>query len=188
VRLRSIVLGTIAVSLVATSPTYAASKPKPACNLLVDAKGDGHSTVFPTVGGDVYDVTGGDIATGKKTLVGVLRVATTDGSSNNYAKLGMKVSLSFTVNGAPYNFTRRRKAGTAEDYEYTFSNGALLKTVVTKTSITWIVDRKLIPELAKPKPVITTLNGKSTPFSGNADSAVSAKKYADKYPSCVKAA
>lgn len=190
-RLRSLVLCSLAVTLVSTTPTAwaaAARAPKPVCNLIVDAKGDGHSTVFPMVESPTLDITGGDVATGKKTLVGVLRVASTDGSNDNWAKLGMRVSLQFTIMGTSYNFERRRKAGTAENYEYTFSGGPVLKGSATKNSITWVIDRKTIPNLAKKNIVISGLSASSDPFSGNADAASSPKKYADKYPSCVKAA
>ncbi|HWL38391.1 MAG TPA: hypothetical protein VNQ77_19545 [Frankiaceae bacterium] len=190
-RLRSLVLCSLAVTLVATTPTAwaaAARRPKPVCNLVVDGKGDGHSTVFPLVESDTLDILGADVATGPKTLVAVARMVSTDGTGDNVAMLGTKVNMQMTIMGEHFTFTRRRKAGTTEAYEYTFSGGPLLKASATKTAITWVIDRKLIKGLAKKNQKISGLSVTTVPFSGNADAATSLKTYTDKYPSCVKAA
>jgi hypothetical protein len=191
VRASRIVLSAIVLGLVATTPSYAAvKKPKPVCNLLTDPSGDGRSSVMPTVEGAPLDIISADVATGKKTLVGVLRVGSTDASAHHWAKAGMGVSLQFKILGTSYAFERKRKAGTAEDYTYTFQGGPVKSFAVTKNTITWTIDRTAIADLKKPRILITGITASSRPFFSNADaaSAPANKTYADKYPSCVKAA
>jgi hypothetical protein len=173
---------------VAAAPAVAAKPKPPVCKLVVDAKGDG-GTSTPGTKSDALDITGADVATGRKQLVGVLRVVTTDTANDPLAYFGMEWSVNFTVRGTSYSFERRRVAGMAETYRYEFNGSAQdVKVTETATEIRWVVPRKAVPELSKPKPVLETLAATSRWFTSNADAASSTKKYADLTPSCLKPA
>lgn len=193
-RLRHLAICTLALGLVAsaspaaTAATKKKKPPKPLCFLLTDVEGDGRSTIMPGVEGPELDILGGDVATGPKTLVAMLRVKSTTGGTP-WSKLGNSVSMTMNIRGTVYSFQRRRAFGMDEKYTYSFSGGSqfLKSTAVTPTTITWTVDRAGIPELKKLNTVITGLAASSQPFTSNADGAGSNKSYPDKHPSCVRA-
>jgi hypothetical protein len=192
-RLREVVLCALAVCLVSTTAAGAATKVKPKppiCNMIVDDAGDGASSVGgPVVKSDALDIRGGDVATGAKTLVGVLRLTRTSTNNDYVTMTGVSWGLTFYIRSNPYTFTRRRNSGVPESYVDTFSGGSdKLTTTVTPTEIRWTIPRSVIPDLAKPKIVIESLNAGSSWFTFNADGAGSAMKYNDRAPSCLKPA
>src|SRR4051794_35443756 len=66
----------VLVAPAAHAATYKKHKPaKKYCNSLKDQSGDGKWLLVPVVSSPELDVISGDIATGSKTLVGVLRLA-----------------------------------------------------------------------------------------------------------------
>lgn len=189
-RLRHTVLCALALSLVSTAAAGAApkAKPKPVCNMFVDPVGDGSSSVGGAVmHSDALDIRGGDIATGAKTLVGVLRLTKTSTDGDAVTMTGVSWGLTFTIRGNTYTFGRRRGAGVTAVYTNTFSGGnpTTPAVTVTPTEIRWTIDRSAIPDLKKPKIVIEALSAGSSWFSFNADGGGSAVKYADRMPSCL---
>lgn len=190
-RTRLVLTCSLALSLAAAgAPAFAAKAKPPVCRLVVDAKGDGHPQPAPALKSNALDITGADVATGKKTVVAVLRVVDTDTANDPLARMGMEWSVNFSVKGTTYSFQRRRTAGLAEGYRYTFNGLSLDAKAVreTKTEIRWTVARSAVPELKKAKLALENLAATSRWFTFNGDAATSTKKYADLTPSCLKAA
>lgn len=177
----------IAMALSASvSPAFAVKKtppPPPLCNLLVDPKGDGGGTLHSPA----LDFTGADVATGKKTVVGVIRVVSTATANDPDVALGATWNLNFSVKGKGYTFQRRRIAGAAAQYQYTLE-GAAVPATETATEIRFVAQRSAVPELAKPKQVIDTIALTSQTFVTNGESGSTSKKYPDLAPSCLKPA
>ena len=187
----------LALALPVSAATAAPKKKKaakpapPVCHLLTDESGDGYPSVpGPAAKSDALDITGGDVATGKNTVVGVLRVKTTDTANDPLALAGMEWTLSFKIKETQYKFKRMRLAGANETYSYQFLGGTVLqkdlKVTESATEIRWTVPRKGVPDLKKAKMVAHTLTGTSRWFTFNADDATTLKTYADLTPSCLK--
>ena len=190
--LRRVLLATLAVSLAVTAaPAFAKARPKPVCNLLVDPEGDGKSTV----GGDVIkspalDIIGGDVATGAKTVVAVLRVKTTSTSGDNVALMGMRWSLNTSINGKDYTFTVSRSFGPTDGRNPSVSNmanGVLPVLTIQPNAYVFTVDRKGFDTLKPGGKILVKSAGSGVGFN-NADGATSLKTYVDRTPSCVRAA
>lgn len=199
-RLRRLVLCTLALGLVTSSAAMAAPKkpapkpaPKPVCLLLTDQSGDGQSKVYPMMNSDALDIISADVVSGAKTFVAVLRLKTTKTDNDNWAMLtGMRWSMAFEVGGTSISFTRYRKAGLTPAYQDAMTvgggGGASPVTTMNDTTITWTVPRTAIPMLNKAKSSVTNIGAVTYVNSANADDATSKATYPDKYPSCVKAA
>lgn len=191
-RLRRAVLATLAVTLSLTTAASAAVA-KPLCLLITDETGDGHSQSMGFLSSDALDIVSGDVATGKKTVVGVLRLKTTNVSSTDTAGyFGFVWNLNFEVGGTKYSFERRR-TGTSgayiDEFQVGTSTSAVKPTVKQDgTSITWTVPRSAVSNLKKPKQVLKSIRGGTKVFGGNADTADGVKTYPDLAKSCVKAA
>jgi hypothetical protein len=193
----------LALALAATAvatPAFAKAKPKPVCKLVLDIEGDAHRrpvtalpvTIFESA---ALDITSADVASGAKTLVAVVRVKTTDVSSDPYAPLGYGWSFNFRIMSTAYSLERRRSIDSngSASYKDTFTIGttsaalpAGSKTSMDATSYTWVIPRSAIPGFKK-KSVLTGLQAVTSVFGGNADAAGTAKTYLDLTPSCVKA-
>lgn len=183
-RLRSALLTTIALGVF--TPTAAYATP-PTCNLLVDQAGDGRSQAVPVLSSPALDLLSGDIASGTKTVVGVLRLKTTDTTNDPLVHLGMRWSLAFDVGGTSYVFTLSR-AGSGTQVA-SFSDGTSTFPVglsVDPTSITWTVRRGSLATLT-PGALFSSLRAVSSVFGGNADAMISSHTYTDQHPSCVPA-
>lgn len=170
-------------------PAVAAkAKPKPVCHLVVDDKGDGRAqTGGQVLSSPALDITGADVATGKKQIVAVLRLATTKTEGDPVAALGMKWSVHFKVRGTTYSFERRRVAGADQVYRYEF-NGQPVDGKEFPTEVRFTADRARIPDLGKYKNlVVEGIAATSGVFVTNADAASTTKKYKDLTPSCLKA-
>lgn len=196
-RLRTALLFTAAIGLVSTSTTgvvfAAAPKPKPLCKLIVDAEGDGRSVAVNAISSPSLDIVSGDVATGKKNIVGVLRLKTTD-TSDLAPKLGARWVLLFTVSGTKYTLTRSLSSGTNGQFTWGMTAGGenvdvskIAPPKVDATSITWTVPRSTVSGLKKSKQKLDELAGSTKVGGTNADSAPSDKFYPDLHPSCVKA-
>jgi len=191
-RLRHLALPALAVCL-AASPATAATRVKPACNLLVDEAGDGEWDLAPVVTSPVLDVLGGDLATGPKQMVAVLRLASTDFAADRYSNLGYSWSMGFTSSlGTNYAFEASRSMAATMSYRVVIDGErvpeALLKAEMVGKTFVWTIDRKASPALTRPKNVFTAFRGGSQVQSSTADTALTkTTKYADRAPSCVKA-
>jgi hypothetical protein len=203
-RMRRTVLSTIALALLApmaSAPAVAKAKPKPkppkpVCNLITDETNDSGGLYKSS---KALDVTSADVATGKKTLVAVVRVQTTDMSNDTWAPVGYSWFFGWTIVGTKYAVSARRSFSSADmafTYKFQWTIGTTTidwpsswaKPTIDKTSYKFVVPRSAIPGLKKSKQVLVDLQTGSGAFGGNADQASSAAKYPDLYPSCVKAA
>jgi hypothetical protein len=195
-RLRRALLCGLAIGLVATTGANAASRPKPKtlCNMLSDPSGDGKWKNAPqVVTSPALDVTGGDVATGPKTLVAVMRVTTTDTSSDNFAKtLGYWWKFSAVAGGTRYLFTVRRSIGPTPTETWTATVGDVdvpFTHSTTPTSFIWTVKRSDVKAMSRPRQVWMNFTGTSNAMSSTADDAdTRTTRYPDRAPSCVKAA
>lgn len=196
-RVRLAVTCSLVLSLAATVTPALAGKPRPApkpvCNLLVDDKDDGYATTGGAVlRSPAMDIHGADIATGKKTVVGVLRLQKADTSMDPVAWLGMTWNLNFKVRGNSYSFERERPFGKNERFEYNAPGPAApkVKETVTRThlEVRFEIQRSAIPELKKPKAVIENIAVSGTVFFTNGDAGSTQRDYADLTPSCLRPA
>jgi hypothetical protein len=198
VRLRRLLLCSVVIGLTATTaPVALAAKPKPrptVCYLLVDQEGDGKAAAAGSVKSPMMDILSADIASGAKTVVGVLRVKTTKAdSSDPVGMLGVRWYLNFQVQGVNYSLTYRRSPGASDAYTgnaMTTDDGrniAVPATIVGNT-IVWTIQRADVPGLKKVNTYIQKITASTSPVVSNGDAADTQKKYLDKTPSCVKAA
>lgn len=191
-RPRSVLAGCAALALTGElSPAVAApKKPAPVCHLLTDAKDDGYAQAGGAVlRSPAMDIHGADVATGKRDVVVVLRLATTESANDPAAVLGMRWNVNFKVRGTQYSFERRRMAGADDVYVYGAPGSSdQVKVAETKTEVRWTVPRAAIPELKKPRSVLENLAATNTVFTFNGDAATSPKKYVDLTPSCLRPA
>lgn len=200
-----------AVLAAAGLPAVASAAPaKAACQLLVDAAGDGTTSgVVPHR--DALDILSADVASGPRNLVGALRLAST--ASDPTLTHGVTYSLSWTAGGTTQllSYAVFQDGTTSARFDpraVVGDNGPThtVKVVVdpATSTITWTVPRKLNPVLAKRGAKFTQLAAASDPkvnlrtpaaspvqFNGestlaSADDASGGKAYTDFAPSCVK--
>lgn len=188
-RVRLALVLSLVVAAGSASPGIAATKkkpkpPPPVCNLLVDPVGDGGGVLKSKA----LDFTGADVATGKKTVVGVIRVVSTATANDPDLLLGASWTLNFSVKGVKYSFTRTRAAGTAARYTYGFSNGTTPTVVESPTEIRFTVPRSTVPELKKANMVLDTIAVTSQIFTNGGESGTTPRTYRDLTPSCLKPA
>ena len=130
------------------------------------------------------------IATGKKQLVAVLRLAGTDTASDPYAYLGYEWDFSATVSGIDFMFTNRRTGTGGQDNHGVRIGDASVKHdfKVIGSTFVWTVPRTEIKQLARAKQTFTLFRANSAAFGISADSApANTNRYVDLTPSCVKA-
>jgi hypothetical protein len=192
-RTRSLFVAAVAALLALPGAASAATS----CNLVTDKAGDGY-VGHPAAGVDAksLDIRSLDVATGKKTLVVVLRVATTKAADDPATALGMAWDVSFKIGKADYRFSRRVGPGGNVVSEGATTNGATLsgvKVTVTGTTITWTVPRSSVAALGKRGAAFTSFFGGTTATGLGYDQApnggvVSPARYVDGTRSCVRAA
>ena len=193
-RLRPVLLGTLAVGLVAGGSALAA--PKPVCNLIVDVEGDGKERLVGVYSSPVLDILSVDVATGKKDFVGVIRLKSTQTTSEPAAMVppGVKWSLSFQINGINHSFSLTRTTtptGVTDRATATIGGEAAAVTAtVDGTSVTFKAARTVFAQLKKPKQSLASISAISYVAGGTADSAVGAPtlKYPDMTASCLRPA
>jgi hypothetical protein len=201
-----------AAALTSTPAAYAGHAPaKGPCQVLRDKTGDGTWDWAP-LSSPLIDITSADVATGAKTVVAVLRVASTKVDvTDPVAQLGPTWMLKFQIGVASYDFYRTldnalpSTSGDPGSYTWSVkargvevakvtSSGASGGLVVSTdaTSMRWTIPRSLVPDLAKSK-VLTVFNATTSVFGGSADSPDDSASwvkatYRDRAPSCVVAA
>lgn len=196
-------LATAALCLAAPA---AFAAPKAACLLLVDASGD---AVLADGGPNraALDVLSADVATGRRNLVGVLRMASTTGDPTVLA--GTTYTLAWSASGVGQSLTLRTYAdGTRTglfDANTATAGEMEVPVLVDNTSrtVTWTVGRRANPLLSKKGTRFGGLSVVTSPGlhartsdpvgadlsfaqNGGGDSASSGKTYTDLAPSCVK--
>jgi hypothetical protein len=198
-RLRHALLCSLAIGLVASSgAANAASRPKPKtlCNMFTDVAGDGTWDFgSPAVKSDALDILGGDIATGAKELVAVLRVKTTANDADTFREtLGYEWLMSGVAGGTRYTFAVRRGLGPSAPYIWTVTVGDTTlgsdayTFKINPTSFEWHLTRAKVKAMARPKLTWGSWSASTSALSSSADQAENSKnKYPDRAPSCVKA-
>lgn len=188
-RIRTALVAVLAVAAVATVPAEAATKKKPVvklCNLLTDVSGDGEWSIVDTKG---LDVLSGDIATGPKEMVAVLRVGTTELTDDPYVALGYEFKLGADAMGARYVFrvTRSSRGGTRITPSASIAGTEVPVAAfkIVDSTYVWTIKRSDAPGMARPKLVWSNLGATTHVFGNGADGATSAKKYPDRAASCV---
>lgn len=133
-KVRALTLVAMLVATGAADAAYAAKKPKPVCNLLVDDKGDATQLYVAPEGtgpnDPAADIRSGDIASNGKVVTTVLRVDKL-AKSGTTAPTGYVWYVYFTVNGQ--EFYTQAKADPAGD---TFSVGYIASGTGLRTALT----------------------------------------------------
>ena len=194
-----------AVGLVGSAGLAGAATPKPVCNLVTDAKGDG--TGFVVTDQDVLpnddnlDLVSGDVASNAKQITAVIRTAA-QAMSDPSAPTGRAYYANFTAGGKQLFLAVRLDATGAG----TYTGGYIDGTRTTLGDATGVVDVEkkevritaplslFAPQAAlKPGTKITDLNLLAQRYVGaagpgatpSADDAVGGKAYTAGAPSCV---
>ena len=202
-RPRSVLVAIALLALVAGAPAANAKtkakakakpkpKPKPVCMLLTDKAGDGSFLAAP-VNSPTLDIVSGDMATGAKTIVAVLRLTSADFAHDYMSHLGFNWYIAATsTTGHSFAFdadldpaggwTIRAKVDSAQ------LPAAATAFKIDGNSLVWTVQRSASPELTRPKLVLRLFRAGSEVESATADSTDVAKTtYTDRQPSCVPA-
>ena len=202
-RVRSVFAVIAAVALIAGPAAGAATKKpvkkppvKTYCNLLVDPSGDG--TVVPGVTSKGLDIIGGDLATGKKTMVAVLRLSDTNFSMSHDPWSTLEYAWSFAVSssyGQTYAFTAKYNSGKLT-YGAAVDNAGISVAKFTvnpsNNTFTWVVNRSVDKTLTRKNTVFNAFRGGSMANGSTSDTAPDQPTplsitYPDKAPSCVHA-
>jgi hypothetical protein len=201
-RTRSLGLAAVAAVLLAGAPAHAAAKPL--CNQIVDDAGD----AAPAPGAPntpSLDILSGDLATGAKNLVVVLRFAGM--SADPLTTPGSSYTVSWSIGGTSQNvtLTRYQDGSQVAAYQPDTSFGAPAAVPVgvlvdaSAATITWQVPRRLVPQLKKKggkfaqitaaaRPAVNLKTPASTGSATflNGDTADSPRTYADGTRTCLK--
>lgn len=190
----ALVAAVLAATVLAV-PAVAAPRKAPACRLLADARGDGHDRAVEQIASPALDILSADIATGRSTVVAVLRLASVEIGSDVATVEGARWALGVRSAGIPYAFEYRRSR-LGDTYEVTHNGdpvSGVTAVVDTKAAtVTWTVGRTAFRSL-KPGAAFTDFSGVTSTLRGgrkvDADAANAAKqtRYVDRGASCVVA-
>lgn len=194
--MRRLVLAAVATALLL--PATGAWSAKTVCNLVPD-KADDTGLVAPStpVRTPAHDIRSLDVATGRKTMVVVMRLASTDYGADPAATAGMTYNVFFKIGDGDHAFFRRIGPNGQVVSDTATAGGKAIPGVTVKVdgkSITWTVPRANVPKLKGRNVVLTGfyaatasaigLSGDSAPDGGRASGA----QYVDKTASCVRPA
>ena len=189
---RLAVLGTAATVLLAPLTAHAG----PVCNLVTDPANDtGLGAPQSPVRTPAHDITSIDVATGKKTLVVVMRLTSTKITDDPAASNGMNWQVQFKIGTVSHVFKRAVTRDGAFTDTATQDGKAIAGLVVKADakSITWTVPRTNVPKL-KGKNVMLAQFYSATASTGLSydyapDGArPSDKTYMDRTQSCLRPA
>lgn len=127
------------------------------CSLLRDRSGDAW-VISSATGRSVHalDIRSVEVGTTSKSLVVVLRLATTNAGGDPATALGAQWDVSFTVAGVNHGFSRRLSATGAETGSVTVGGAAVPFTMhADGGAVTWTVQRAKMKTLAKRGTVLT---------------------------------
>ena len=171
---------------------------KTACNLVSDKAND--SGLFVPAGPvrtPAHDITSVDVATGKKTLVVVMRLTTTALAGDPAASGGITWDVKFTIGGVGHQFTRKiAQNGTITDTA--LQNNAAIAGLVVKMdgkTVTFTVPRNNVPKLKAKNAVLTGFFASTQSGAPGAsydyapdNARGSSATYIDRQASCVRPA
>jgi hypothetical protein len=175
----------------------------PLCMQITDETGDGALLALAPANRDTLDIVSADVATGKKNVVGALRLKSV--ASDPTLVGGVVYQVKWVADGTPYVFEYRVYA--TGEKEGTLNVGASPNLVVTPvdvvidastSTVTWTAPRKTVPALKKTGTKFTSLRATtaigqswkvasgSSKGSTGADLAETGKSYTDLTPTCLK--
>jgi hypothetical protein len=188
---RTLTLLASAAALVVAAPLAASAKTS--CNVVPDKADD--TTFVPGAGAvlktPTVDIRAIDVATGRKTVVLVLRLASTDASTDPIPD-GGSWNASFAIGDVRYDFGRRVTSSGEQSFSATSGGRAIagVKGAVTGGAVTWTAPRAGIKMLKRGSILTGFTSAASTagftdyaPDGGSASTA----KYVEGTRSCVKA-
>lgn len=126
----------VAAALVATPATAA---PK-SCAAVTDEDAPGDPSSL--------DIRKAEVSYGRKTMTVRLTLDTTDPGNEPARVLGYRWRARVLVGGVMYTYERQRPAGPVDTYRY---SGRASRFTVSKTAITWVADRRTVPQVGHPK-------------------------------------
>lgn len=187
----NIALLAAASALIVAAPSVANAAP--VCKLVEDAADD--AAINPALGSVLkaraLDIRSVDVASGKTTVVVVLRLASTKMADDPITMQGVQWNAAFTLGGDTHRFTHKisnsgQVTDTAKAGETAISG---VKVTVGADNVTWTMPRASLRKLKK-KATFTGFFG-DTSTTGAFDLAPdsgygSTKTYVDGTPSCVK--
>ena len=194
--MRRLVVGAALVALLV--PATTAWSAKTVCNLVPD-KADDTGLIAPAVPvrTPAHDIRSLDVATGKKTLVVMLRLGSTVQSADPAAGPGMTYNVYFKIGGVDHAFFRRIGPNGQVVSDTATADGKPIAGVTVKAdgkALIWTVPRANVSKLNGRNALFTGfyaatasavgLSGDSAPDNGRSSDA----KYVDKTPSCVRPA
>lgn len=195
--MRRIVIGAAVVALLVPGTSAMAARARTVCNVLPDKADD---TTIATPGAPMkssaHDIRAFDVATGAKTVVVVMKMATANLASDPLATGGMAWNASFKIGDVNHAFSRRVGPNGQVLSETATAGGQPIGGLTVKadaTSITWTVPRANIAKLKGRNVVLSTFfAGTSSPtlvYDQAPDGGgVSSARYVDRTPSCLKPA
>jgi hypothetical protein len=204
-------LGLAAVLAVGVLPALpaAAARVAPSCNLITDSPGDAAQDAAGTPVGpssDAIDIISGDLGSGGRNVVAVLRFKSL--ATDTMTTTGASYEFTWTLGGTPQKvqLTRYNDGSGAASFVYDTSFGANVSAIpvgygfdeATK-SLTWLVPRRIVPQLkkkgakftglaasARPAFNLTQPTGSTSTTVLSGDGASSPRTYVDRAPTCVK--
>lgn len=196
VRLAALASAALAAAVLA-APANAAA----VCLQIVDSAGDGTNGALPNQ--DSLDILSGDIATGRKNLVGALRMKKV--TPDALLVGGLTYQLKFSSGGTPHVLTYRHYGTGQKEGTLTVGSGTGAVTTTVDflvdegtATVTWVTARKNVPALKKPgakfsglaatSNIANNIQGPTGTMQGSssADQAVSGKTYTDMTTTCLK--
>jgi len=191
-RLRRVLPCTLALSFAFASAGLAG--PKPACNLISDREGDGaHQVAGAVAKSPALDILSADVATGKTEVVAVIRLKSANTTNDPWVKADMSWVLRYKIAGTENNVRLDRKGltnsvDTVQAEVAGESKTSKLTFKIDGNNLVFSLPRAEFQALKKAKQTLSDFTAVSLLHGGNADTAIGgANKYADLYPSCVKA-
>jgi len=195
--MRRLVIGAAVAALLVPATSAWSARVRTVCNVLPDKADD---TMLATPGvplkSAVHDIRAFDIATGAKTVMVVMKMATADLAADPLGTGGMAWNASFKIGDVNHAFSRRVGPNGTVLSETATAGGQPISGLTVKadkTSITWIVPRANVPKLKGKGVVLSTFfAGTSSPtlvYDQAPDGGgVSSARYVDRTPSCLRPA
>jgi hypothetical protein len=174
-------VATVAALAAGVAPATAAAT----CPMLVSPTGG----PLPVGSFPQADIKSGDIASGRKTVAAVLRLASLTGTDVVTAA-GVQYEMSWTIGGSAY-VIRLARSATRQDTSMSVDGTAMPPPFVRVDPVTgeirWLVLRANVPTLAKPRQVFRAISAQTSGPAGTYDAAATKRTYVDGSPGCIPA-
>jgi hypothetical protein len=201
---RRLGLPLVAVLALGAAPALAAPKAAPSCLLVTDDPGDASPGAGPS--SDAVDIISGDLGSGAKNLVVVLRLKSF--ATDTVTTTGATYVFAWTAGSTPQSVQLLQYSdGTrAASFKPDNSFGSNVPAIpvafaidAANATITWSIPRRVVPELKKKGVKFSALDVSARPATNtnlptgsssitalNGDAASSPRTYVDSTATCVK--